>query len=118
MPKTRPIEDFWSILADKLYSAGWTRGVTQSLRHGGRRPPISQDLEAGGRNMFVRMDLSLKYSQKRNFFHFFEQKKKQHFQKQGVDAPHAPSPRIYAPGLDGYKSRTISQQNQMTTEKN
>ena len=43
------------------------RGVTQSLRQG------------GGHNMFVRMDLSLKYSQKRNFF---EQKKK-NFQKQG-----------------------------------
>ena len=57
-----------------------TGGVTQSLRQGRRRPPISQDLEAGGRNMFVRMDLSLKYSRKRNFFHFFEQKK-QNFQK-------------------------------------
>ena len=49
---------------------------------GGRRQPISQDLEAGGRNMFVRMDLSLKHSQKRNFFHFLEQKN-QNFQKQG-----------------------------------
>ena len=58
-----------------------SRGVTQFLRQGGRRPPIFQDLEAGGRNMFVRMDLSLKYSQKRNFFNFFEQKK-QNFQKQ------------------------------------
>ena len=38
--------------------------------------------------MFVRMDLSLKYSQKRNFFHFFEQKK-QTFQKQGVVMLHA-----------------------------
>ena len=56
---------------------------------GGRRPPLSQDLEAGGRNIFFRMDLSLKYSQKRNFFQFFEQKR-QNFQKQGVDAPHAP----------------------------
>ena len=45
-----------------------------------------QDLEAGGRNMFVRMDLSLKYSQKRNFL----SKKKQDFQKQGVDAPFPP----------------------------
>ena len=44
--------------------------------------------------MFVRMDLLLRYSQKRNFFHFFEQKK-QNFQKQGVFAPHAPP--IYAP---------------------
>ena len=59
------------------------QGRNSVSKAGGRRPPISQDLEAGGRNMFVRMDLSLKYSQKRNFFHFFEQKK-QNFQKQGV----------------------------------
>ena len=50
----------------------------------------------GGPNMFVRMDLSLKYSQKRNFFHFFEQKN-QIFKSRGVDAPHAPPPRSYAP---------------------
>ena len=60
----------------------FNRGVTQSLGQGGRRQPISQDLEAGGCNMFVRMDLSLKYSQKRNFFHFFQQKE-QNFQKEG-----------------------------------
>ena len=64
----------------------FNRGVTQSLRQGGRRQPISQDLEAGGRNMFVRMDLSLKYSQKCHFFHFFEQKK-QNFQQQGGLTP-------------------------------
>ena len=23
MPKARPMEDFWSILADKVYSGGW-----------------------------------------------------------------------------------------------
>ena len=60
----------------RLLNDNTSRDVSQSLRQGGRRPPISQDLEAGGRNMFVRMDLSLKYSQKRNFFHFFEQKNK------------------------------------------
>ena len=25
--KTRPIEDFWSILADKVYSGGWTATI-------------------------------------------------------------------------------------------
>ena len=69
------------------------QGRKSTFKAGGRRPPISQDMEAGGRNMFVRMDLSLKYSQKRNFFHFFEQKKKQNFQKQGV----LRAPPIYAP---------------------
>ena len=24
VPKAHPIEDFWSILADKVYSGGWT----------------------------------------------------------------------------------------------
>ena len=65
----------------KTITLHMTRGITQSLRQGGRRPPISQDLEAGGRNMFVRMDLSLKYSQKRNSFIFLS--KKHNFQKQG-----------------------------------
>ena len=60
----------------------FNRGRNSVSKAGGRRQPISQDLEAGGRNMFVRMDLSLKYSQKCNFFHFFEQKK-QNFQQQG-----------------------------------
>ena len=23
VPKARPVEDFWSILADKVYSGGW-----------------------------------------------------------------------------------------------
>ena len=73
-----------------------SRGITQSLRQGGRRPPISQDLEAGGRNMFVRMDLSLKYSQKRNFLNFFEQKKTK-FSKAGGLTRFSP-PRIYASG--------------------
>ena len=67
----------------------FNRGVTQSLGQGGRRQPISQDLEAGGCNMFVRMGLSLKYSQKRNFFHFFEQKNKI-FKRRGVEAPPSP----------------------------
>ena len=66
-----------------------SRGVTQSLRQGGHRPPISQDMEAGGRNMFVRMNLSLKYSQKRNFF---EQKNKI-FKSRGLTR----RPRSYAP---------------------
>ena len=74
-----------------------TRGVTQSLRQGGRRLPISQDLEAGGVTCsFVWMDLSLKYSQKRNFFHFFGQKKNKIFNSRRLSrAP--PPPPIYAP---------------------
>ena len=49
--------------------------------------------------MFVRMDMSLKYSQKRNFFHFFEQKR-QNFQKQrGCCAPRAPPPPVFTPLL-------------------
>ena len=59
-----------------------TRGVTQSLRQGGVHRQYLKIWKQGGRNMLVRMDLSLKYSQKRNFFHFFEQRK-QNFQKQG-----------------------------------
>ena len=52
--------------------------------------------------MFVRMDMSLKYSQKRNFF---EQKNKI-FKSRGVDASHAP-PRSYAPENNKeLKSRT------------
>ena len=60
----------------------YNQGRNSVFKAGGRRLPISQDLEGGRRNMFVRTDLSLKYSQKRNFFHFFEQKN-QNFQKQG-----------------------------------
>ena len=37
--------------------------------------------------MSVRMDLSLKYSQKRNFFHFFEQKKPKFPKAEGCRAP-------------------------------
>ena len=59
---------------------GTSRGVTQSLRQGGANRQYLKIWKQGGCNMFVRMDLSLKYSQKRNFFHFFEQKK-QNFQK-------------------------------------
>ena len=58
-----------------------------------RRPPISRDLGAGERNMFVGMDLSLKYSQRRNFFHSFEQKKTK-FSEAGELSR---SPPIYAP---------------------
>ena len=64
----------------------FNRGVTQSLRQGA---PTANIWKQGGRNMFVRMDLSLKYSQKRNFF----EQKKQNFQKHGgggVDAPFPP----------------------------
>ena len=50
--------------------------------------------------MFVRIDLPLKYSQRRNFFHFFEQKK-QNFQKQGGVAPHP----IYAPVCRGVRKK-------------
>ena len=71
------------------------QGRNSVSKPGGRRPPISQDLEAGGRNMFVRMDLALKYSQKRNFFIFLSKKNKI-FKSSAVDAPHA-SPRSYAP---------------------
>ena len=52
--------------------------------------------------MFVRIDLSLKYSQKCNFFHFFEQKKQNFHNKQrGCRAPlftplHATIERIYS----------------------
>ena len=43
--------------------------------------------------MFVRMDLSLKYSQKRNLFHFFQQKKTKFSKAGGLSR----SPPIYAP---------------------
>ena len=66
----------------------FNRGVTQSLRQG------------GGRNMFVRMNLSLKYSQKRNFF---EQKKTKFSKAGGVDAS---PPRIYAPDLQRFVDST------------
>ena len=63
------------------------QGRNSVSKAGGRRQPISQDLEAGGCNIFVRMDLSLKYSQKRNFFHFFEQKKTKFSKAGGWRAP-------------------------------
>ena len=31
MPKARPIEDFWSILADKVYSGAWTATNQEQL---------------------------------------------------------------------------------------
>ena len=63
-----------------------SRGVSQSLRQERRRPLISQELEAGWRNMFVRMNLSLKYYQK----HFFLSKEHKLFKSRGVVAPQAP----------------------------
>ena len=53
--------------------------------------------------MFVRMDLSLKYSQKRNLFHFFEQKTKI-FKSREVVAPP-----IYAPGQACHRLEPESQ---------
>ena len=51
--------------------------------------------------MFVRTDLSLKYSQKRNFFHFLSKKAK--FSKAG-GLTRLP-PRIYAPGDNTQKAK-------------
>ena len=34
VPKARPIEDFWSILTDKVYSGGWTATNQEQLVNG------------------------------------------------------------------------------------
>ena len=65
------------------------QGRNSISKAGERRLPISEDLEAVGRNMFIRMDLSLKYSQKRNFF---EQKKTKFSKAGGFTRARAPPP--------------------------
>ena len=85
------VEKYKSLTADSDVNY-MSRTATATITQGRK-----STFKAGGRNMFVRMDLSLKYSQKRSFFHFFEQKN-QNFQKQG-GCRTLRAPIIYAPAI-------------------
>ena len=89
-----------------------SQGRKSIFKAGRCRPPMSQDLEAGGCNMLVRMDLSLKYSQRRNFFHFFEQKKNKIFKSRGLSRPS-----IYAPASSKYGFRDEISDEEVSTRR-